>query len=147
MKAECVICMECFQSSDVISASRCGHVFHHGCITRWLRESGIHCPQCRSVIVKVTLTRLFFTESSPYRATSTTATSTTSSQCEIDVLETNANKLRAECRQKTDKIAELTKANQQKEKNLVNQMLKNHESDQSLDAQTSLNRKLTKTLE
>ena len=69
MKAECVICMEYFQSNDSISASQCGHVFHEACIARWLGESGAihsvgHCPQCRSKVSKVRLTRLFFTENS-----------------------------------------------------------------------------------
>ena len=115
MKAECVICMEHFQSSDAISASQYGHVFHEACIARWLDESGGvfsvgHCPQCRTIVNKVLLTRLFFTESSPNRATTTT-TATTSSQSDIDTLQArivrakkSIEELRTECRQKTAKI-------------------------------------------
>ena len=68
MQAECPICMEHMQSSEAISASKCGHVFHEACIARWLGESSVfsvgQCPQCRTVISKAGLTRLFFTHSS-----------------------------------------------------------------------------------
>ena len=112
MKAECVICMERFQSSEAISASECGHVFHQACIVRWLNEScGFssigNCPQCRSSINKVRLTRLFFTDSS------VTSTATVN-QRDIDKLQariTLANKciaeLTADCRRKDRSIEEL----------------------------------------
>ena len=142
MKAECVICMEHFQSSDAISASQCGHVFHEACIARWLRESGGRCPQCRSIISKVLLTRLFFTESSPNRATTTT-TATTSSQSDIDTLQArivrakkSIEELRTECRLKTAKIEELTKARRKQETDFAKLTLTLKARDKSLRVQT-----------
>ena len=93
MKAECSICMEHFQSSEAISASRCGLVFHEACITRWLDESGGvffsygHCPQCRSLISKVRLVRLFFTAA----ADDDTSTDRVNHQRNIDQLKEQTN--------------------------------------------------------
>ena len=86
---------EHFQSSEAISAGKCGHVFHEACIARWLGESGGHCPQCRTLINKCGLTRLFFTQSSA-KSTST-----------INELQTRIAQLIAECRRKEDSILAL----------------------------------------
>ena len=105
MQAECVICMEHFQSSEAISASECGHVFHSACITRWLDESGIlavgHCPQCRSVVNKERLMRLFFADSSTSRATAV------NHQRDIDKLQARIAELTKDCRRKEDSIVAL----------------------------------------
>ena len=79
MQADCVICMEHFESSEAISTSECGHVFHSACITQWLDESdtstglsGVgQCPQCRSTVDRKHLVRLFFSESCSTKDTST----------------------------------------------------------------------------
>ena len=57
--------MERFESSDAISASECGHVFHGACIARWLDTSSSarvssQCPQCRSTVSRDHLVRLYF---------------------------------------------------------------------------------------
>ena len=101
MQAECSICMEHFESSAAISASRCGHVFHEACIARWLGESR-HCPQCRTVVNKVCLTRLFFTDSSTSRATAV------NHQRDIDKLQARIDKLTDDCQRKGETIEELT---------------------------------------
>ncbi|KAL7735997.1 hypothetical protein ACLKA6_002420 [Drosophila palustris] len=45
----CAICNEFYNASDIIyTTSSCGHVFHKGCLFRWLGRSR-SCPQCRSV--------------------------------------------------------------------------------------------------
>ena len=100
MQAECSICMEHFESSAAISASRCGHVFHEACIARWLGESR-HCPQCRTVVNKVCLTRLFFTDSSTSRATAV------NHQRDIDKLQARIAELTKDCRRKEDSIVAL----------------------------------------
>jgi len=50
----CVICLEHFQEGDTLRVLPCGHLFHIGCIDKWL--SGIHsheecftsgCPTCK----------------------------------------------------------------------------------------------------
>ena len=94
MQAECSICMEHFESSAAISASRCGHVFHEACIARWLGESR-HCPQCRTVVNKVCLTRLFFTDSSV-----TSRATAVNHQRSIDKLQARIDKLTDDCQLK-----------------------------------------------
>ncbi|XP_047340550.1 RING-H2 finger protein ATL5-like [Impatiens glandulifera] len=48
---ECAVCMEGFQTDVGLigKRTRCGHVYHAHCITKWLntRQS---CPLCRSQI-------------------------------------------------------------------------------------------------
>ena len=106
MQAECIICMEHFESSAAISASECGHVFHEACIARWLDESGFlsvgHCPQCRTIVNKVCLTRLFFTDSSV-----TSRATAVHHQRDIDELQARIDKLTDDCRRKEDSIAAL----------------------------------------
>ena len=109
MQAECSICMEHFETSEAISASHCGHVFHEACITRWLGQGVVrsvgYCPQCRAIVNRVGLTRLFFTHSS----------STDVKQREIDELQARIardNKrivtLTDDCRRKEEEIEKLT---------------------------------------
>ena len=112
MQAECSICMEHFESSAAISASRCGHVFHEACIARWLGESR-HCPQCRTVVNKVCLTRLFFTDSSTSRATAV------NHQRDIDKLQARIDKLTDDCQRKGETIEELTCDHRYKRNELI----------------------------
>jgi hypothetical protein len=44
---ECSICMEEFDSTQVIRRTRCGHVFHSKCLAGWLK-AGHTCPLCRT---------------------------------------------------------------------------------------------------
>ena len=62
MKAQCSICSELFDQESQISATVCGHVFHHHCLTRWLHQSST-CPQCRKhVVERNVIARLYFDE-------------------------------------------------------------------------------------
>ena len=94
--------MECFQSSEAISASECGHVFHEACIARWLGESGDHCPYCRTAIIdKERLVRLFF-----FTTTAKINHQHAGDNCERQEVST-ATLGCAECRQKEATIEEL----------------------------------------
>lgn len=46
---ECCICMEDFDSSDVVVVTPCNHVFHKQCFREWLRQART-CPVCRTDI-------------------------------------------------------------------------------------------------
>jgi len=47
MDARCLICLELLNPME-ISALRCGHTFHHGCIRMWLVNQHKNiCPTCR----------------------------------------------------------------------------------------------------
>lgn len=62
MRAQCCICAEHFvnDASVAIAAVQCGHTFHEGCLSTWLKTSNT-CPSCRSrVDPSRTIHRLFF---------------------------------------------------------------------------------------
>jgi len=46
---DCCICMCEFESGDVATTMPCGHSFHAGCITQWLRTHHT-CPVCREAL-------------------------------------------------------------------------------------------------
>ncbi|PBJ69511.1 hypothetical protein BCY84_19584 [Trypanosoma cruzi cruzi] len=45
-REECAICLEEFSSGTLVLKIGCGHVFHHGCLVKWFKESN-RCPKCR----------------------------------------------------------------------------------------------------
>ena len=58
----CSTCLESFTSGCDISTTPCGHVFHTGCITRWLNENN-NCSQCRKGCEIGQIIKLYFSES------------------------------------------------------------------------------------
>jgi len=42
-------CSVCYDSSDVVLKTRCGHIFCKNCLTRWTTNN-ITCPMCRKII-------------------------------------------------------------------------------------------------
>uniref|UniRef100_A0A0K8SN88 RING-type domain-containing protein n=1 Tax=Lygus hesperus TaxID=30085 RepID=A0A0K8SN88_LYGHE len=69
MNVECTICTDAVnvlkEGNETLttSALSCGHVFHSDCIVRWIDQSGRQpgtCPQCRSIVTKKNILRLFF---------------------------------------------------------------------------------------
>jgi len=44
---ECVICMEAYKDEDVVRQASCDHVFHGGCIEKWLTSGDSSCPLCK----------------------------------------------------------------------------------------------------
>lgn len=41
---DCSVCTEAFQKTDEVRVLPCGHIFHHGCIDRWLLSFAGTCP-------------------------------------------------------------------------------------------------------
>ena len=62
MNIACSTCLESFTSGSDISTTPCGHVFHTGCITRWLDRNN-NCSQCRKGCEIGQIIKLFFSES------------------------------------------------------------------------------------
>ena len=62
MKINCSTCLESFTSGCDISTTPCGHVFHTGCITRWLNQND-NCSQCREACEIRQIIKLYFSES------------------------------------------------------------------------------------
>ena len=58
----CSTCLESFTSGCDISTTPCGHVFHTGCITRWLNRNN-NCSQCRKDCEISQIIKLYFSES------------------------------------------------------------------------------------
>lgn len=46
---ECIICFERFGGTSVMTAAKCGHLFHENCLKDWMQQSRT-CPQCRVAI-------------------------------------------------------------------------------------------------
>ena len=60
----CNICYEVLITCESpISSTYCGHVFHSGCIEKWLKEKN-QCPQCRKYCDVNKIHPLFLSESS-----------------------------------------------------------------------------------
>ncbi|GAB1860601.1 TRAF-interacting protein [Camponotus japonicus] len=60
MNILCVICHDFLLPSEDIVFSRCGHVFHFSCLSRWLERSKT-CPQCREKVTENKIYRVYFT--------------------------------------------------------------------------------------
>ena len=58
----CSTCLESFTSGCDISTTPCGHVFHTGCITRWLNQND-NCSHCREACEIRQVIKLYFSES------------------------------------------------------------------------------------
>ena len=46
----CTICLDEFKSDDIVSATKCQHLFHFKCISKWLNENitNLKCPNCNT---------------------------------------------------------------------------------------------------
>ena len=77
MSSTCSICSEVYD--DDVSASRCGHVFHNGCISVWLQQKRT-CPLCKANISSAqTLTPLRFSPKRKLRLLQDNSSSSSSS--------------------------------------------------------------------
>ena len=102
MNIACSTCLESFTSGCDISTTPCGHVFHTGCITRWLNVN-TDCSQCRKGCELGQLVKLFFSESQSAIEESLT----------INMLEQKSLKLEEKCDFKLNLMkTEVTQVNQ-----------------------------------
>ncbi|KAI3875354.1 hypothetical protein MKX03_027448 [Papaver bracteatum] len=47
----CPICLDCLKTSDEVrELSRCYHVFHKGCLDKWIDQQRFLCPYCRALL-------------------------------------------------------------------------------------------------
>lgn len=50
----CAVCLSEFEGEDLVNElGRCGHVFHVGCLEKWVDRCQFTCPLCRSSILRV----------------------------------------------------------------------------------------------
>lgn len=48
----CVVCLGCLERDHQIrELSNCSHVFHSGCLDKWVDHGQITCPMCRSKLL------------------------------------------------------------------------------------------------
>lgn len=45
----CAICLDPFEPGDRVSKLKCGHCYHHDCISAWMPKN-TNCPLCKAVI-------------------------------------------------------------------------------------------------
>lgn len=58
MGLECGICFETFNDGREAVVTKCGHMFHMVCTTRWLKRSTT-CPHCRKTVRFLDLVTVF----------------------------------------------------------------------------------------
>ena len=46
---ECIICLDKIKRNSVITKLKCGHIFHHNCLHKWVNTKN-SCPICRDKI-------------------------------------------------------------------------------------------------
>lgn len=46
----CTICLEEFKTEDIVSVTKCQHLFHFKCISKWLNDNStnLKCPNCNT---------------------------------------------------------------------------------------------------
>jgi len=49
----CLICLQILNYNDNIRQIKCNHIYHSGCIDKWLSDFCNNCPTCRSIITSV----------------------------------------------------------------------------------------------
>ncbi|XP_078437890.1 RING-H2 finger protein ATL18-like [Wolffia australiana] len=49
--SQCVICLCDVEEGDEIRELRCDHVFHRGCLDRWVGFGRVTCPLCREPLI------------------------------------------------------------------------------------------------
>ncbi|KAK1296372.1 putative E3 ubiquitin-protein ligase RHA2B [Acorus calamus] len=48
---DCRVCLGRFEPESVVDRLTCGHVFHRGCLERWMEYWHVTCPLCRSPVM------------------------------------------------------------------------------------------------
>lgn len=61
MHISCAICMETVCPWDSLIVTKCGHLFHRQCMTKWL-ERVENCPQCRQRSTSDTMRRFYLND-------------------------------------------------------------------------------------
>ena len=50
LKDDCSICLDHAEKDEEITFLECSHIFHKNCIYKWLCETSVSCPVCRTDI-------------------------------------------------------------------------------------------------
>ncbi|KAL8229443.1 hypothetical protein R6Q59_005856 [Mikania micrantha] len=48
---ECSVCLSVFEDGDEIRRLKCQHMFHKGCVDKWLEQDHATCPICRRLVL------------------------------------------------------------------------------------------------
>ena len=46
---ECAVCLSEFKDTDMVSVTKCSHIFHYDCIKEWSHYKN-DCPMCRDIL-------------------------------------------------------------------------------------------------
>jgi hypothetical protein len=62
MPVKCSICLDLLELNNQLAVTKCGHLFHHSCVSRWVSLKS-SCPYCRVALTSSQVTKAYVGES------------------------------------------------------------------------------------
>nr|XP_021187288.2 E3 ubiquitin-protein ligase TRAIP [Helicoverpa armigera] len=98
MNILCTICSDLVNQAESIYVTKCGHVFHHHCLSQWIERSKT-CPQCRNKVTDKCMFRLYPTVSNENNSENAATL-----QSRLDDAELQLRQQRVKYKEKEDKL-------------------------------------------
>ncbi|OWR49790.1 hypothetical protein KGM_214851 [Danaus plexippus plexippus] len=95
----CTICSDIVNQAENIYVTKCGHVFHYNCLSKWIARSK-SCPQCRNKVTDKCMFRFYPTISN--EATNEDAATL---QSRLDDAQLQLRQQKASCKEHEEKIS------------------------------------------
>ncbi|CAH0402274.1 unnamed protein product [Chilo suppressalis] len=97
----CTICSDLVNQAENIFATKCGHIFHHHCLSQWIERSK-SCPQCRNKVTDKCMFRIY-----PTISNETSGEDITTLQSRLDDAQLQLRQQKASVKEKDDKLASI----------------------------------------
>ncbi|CAK1593676.1 unnamed protein product [Parnassius mnemosyne] len=95
----CTICSDLVNQAESIYVTKCGHVFHHNCLAKWIARSK-SCPQCRNKVTDRCMFRLY-----PTISNENTGDDVTTLQSRLDDAQLQLREQKTLCKEKEERLA------------------------------------------